>query len=180
MLNFYVRPARSTDVSAICTLMLAGSDEAVGSEGTIDEVDNWRNSVANTNVVTRRMQEPNMKIMVAENNALNVQSGLLGTGYATVNDIGEGHIGGLFVSLKDRSIEHKIMNELTSWLKTQRAHTVSMSISHANLTLKNLAEEFGLKMTGKESGAYFLNGNFETWSVNINDIKLYNFSNPDM
>lgn len=179
MLTFYIRPARPTDAPAISTLILAGSEESVGHEGTQDEIDNWRNSIANTNVVNRRMQEPMMKVMVAEGNAHHIPIGLLGTGFATINDMGEGYIGGIYTGVKNRQVEHKIMQSLIQWLKSQKAHSINMSISHANFGLKKLAEDFGFTIQGTESGAYFLNGKFEIWSVAMTNIHEFISDNPD-
>lgn len=170
MLNFHVRAAKPVDASSISTLILAGSEEAVGSEGTPEEVDNWRSNVANINIINKRINEPSIRMAVAENSSHHTQLGIIGTGYATVNENGEGFIGGITSAVKEKGIEAQIIKDLANWLKSSRAHVISISISHTNENLKKIVEQFGFKMNGKETGVYFMRGEFEIWSISPESI----------
>jgi hypothetical protein len=171
MFIFHIRQAKPIDADSISTLILAGSEESVGDEGTAEEVDNWRNSVANINIIHKRIAEQNMRLVVAENSSHYTQLGIFGTGFATMNSDGEGFIGGIVVAVSGKDIEHKIMSDLLTWLRNSRVHTVSVSVSHTNTKLKRLVEEFGFKKTGSETGVYFINGDFEVWSAPMNELK---------
>jgi hypothetical protein len=171
MFTFHIRQAKPIDADSISTLILAGSEESVGDEGTAEEVDNWRNNIANINIINKRIAELNMRLVVVENSSHHTQLGIMGTGFATMNDNGEGFIGGIVAAVKGKGIEAKIMTDLLVWLRNSRVQTVSVSISHTNNNLRRLVEEFGFKMTGKETGVYFINGDFEVWSSPMNMIK---------
>lgn len=166
MLSHLTRPAKDQDVLAISTLILAGSAEGTGIEGTIEELNAWRNENASESLIRGRISQESCQALVCEAQHKGNSLGLIGTGYASITSTNEGYIGGLYCSVRNQGIGTELIESLLTWLHNDKIDTVEMTISQKNSQMKYLASKLGFKNEGALPPDFFYKtGTFEKWML---------------
>ena len=164
ILSHSIRVARDQDVLAISTLILAGSAEGTGIEGTVEELNAWRNENASETLIRARIAQESSHVLVSEAQFNSNSLGLCGSGYASVSSLNEGYIGGLYCSVRNQGIGTELIENLVSWLHSEKISDIEMTIASKNSSMKYLANKLGFKNEGPLPPDFFYKeGTFEKW-----------------
>jgi RimJ/RimL family protein N-acetyltransferase len=164
MLSQTIRPATERDILAISTLVLSGSLDGTGIEGTAEELDDWRQENASTALVRARLSENTTLLLVSEGRNESESIGLYGTGYAAMTSGGEAYIGGIYCGVRRKGVGSAIVEELVHWLISKDIKVIEMTIAQHNYIMKKIAEKFGFTKEGElSSDRFYKHGTFEMW-----------------
>lgn len=164
MLAQTVRRATEGDVLAISTLVLSGSFDGTGIEGTSEELDAWRRENASTSLIRGRIIQDLTLLLVSEGNNGTESLGLCGTGYGSITSPLEAYIGGVYCSVRRQGIGRSIIEELLRWLDQNHVQNIEMTIAHHNFNMKKLASKLGFRKEGEfTSDRFYKTGTFEIW-----------------
>jgi RimJ/RimL family protein N-acetyltransferase len=157
-----IRTAGIEDAPAISSLILAGSYDGVGIEGSSDELLRWQRANASITLIEQRITEPNTLVLVVD--GAKDDLGLLATAYAKVEN-GEGYLGGLYCGLRGQALGPTLVSYLVNWLTTQGAPVVEMTIARHNVAMNTLSAKHGFVLESEfDNDQYFAtSGVFGRW-----------------
>jgi len=139
MLNFETRVAVESDAQAISTLIIAGSSDGTGVEGSQDELDEWRLTNAAIPLILRRIAEDTAVLLVAQLAPIDGQVGLFGTGYVSFGPDRDAYIGGVYCSVRGQGVGRRITEQLIEIARERGVNSVEMTIARRNEAMRGLA-----------------------------------------
>lgn len=164
MLFNQTRPARDRDVLAISTLILAGSADGTGVQGSIEELDEWRLANAALSLISQRIEDERTLVLVSEVADGQEPVGLLGSGYANIADDGDCYIGGVACSVRGQGIGISIVSDLLQWLDANGAASIEMTIGVHNTAMEKLATRLGFRKESEfTEDRFYRTGFFGNW-----------------
>lgn len=168
MLSNQTRIAIDLDVEAISTLILAGSADGTGVQGSLDELNEWRLRNAAVSLIRRRISDERTLLLVSEVASGHESVGLLGTGYATISTDVDAYIGGVACSVRGQGVGFSIVNGLVNWLGQKNITLIEMTIAVHNREMQGLATKIGFtKESEFTEDRFYKTGYFGNWFLRL-------------
>lgn len=163
-LNHYNRPANLFDAQSISTLILAGSADGVGVEGTAEELERWRLAHALSSTSLQRISDKNTLVLVTEADQF---IGLLGTAYSTMSKPGHFYVGGLYCAVRGQGVGESLLSDQIDYVRKQNGSLAQMTVARDNVAMNHLATKFGFEIESEFVDEFFPSGVFRTCLLHL-------------
>lgn len=158
------REAVHEDTQAISTLIIAGSADGTGVEGTPEELNNWRMANASFSKIQSRIDDPNSKLLVEVPFENSTTLGLLGTAYISVAPDHQAYLGGVYCAVRGQGVGLSLCESLLEWAAEREVHSVEMTIARRNIGMQRLASKLGFELRDEfTNDDFYKSGTFGRW-----------------